>query len=308
MNKKIIYTDKNSRELGRVVRGDFPIRIEHERLSEFIKNTIPFHWHPEFEMFSIREGCVICQTNDRILHLKKGDGMFINTNVLHALFPDKGNDCIYNTVVFDASLLGQPGGTIYDSLVTPVLTNTSLESFYFSKNIPWQKEILCSIEEIITLEFENSPCLELEILERMARIWKLFYKNTVNILPQISHSTRDITRMKQAMTFIQNYYQQPITLTDISNSCSLSQSECCRLFKRILHQSPVEYVVSVRVNKSLPLLAEDSLTITEIAGLTGFQSSSYFAETFRKLTGISPSQYRKQIKEKKIDILTSEGV
>ena len=87
-------------------------------------------------------------------------------------------------------------------------------------------------------------------------------------------------------------YFMSISLADIAASANISQSECCRLFRRILHQSPNEYVISCRISKSLGLLAEGRLSMTEIAGLCGFQSSSYFSETFKKVIGMSPRDYK----------------
>ncbi|MCD2491339.1 AraC family transcriptional regulator [Lacrimispora sp. NSJ-141] len=294
MNKRIIFIDKNQRELNRTLSGSFPVCVEHELLSDFIKRTVLHHWHPELEMAAVLQGSVICQINGVSRRLEKGTGIFINTNVLHGYLPDGEQDCIYEAIRFEPSLLGQPGSCIYENQIAPVLSSADLSSVLLSKNTGWQKEFLTAIEEIGNLEQEKSSCLELKILERLARIWQLLYENTMEPALQTPQSAKDIARMKRAITFVQNSCHSTVTLNDIAGSCSLSQSECCRLFKRILHQSPMEYVITCRINKSLPLLAEGTLSITEIAGLTGFQSSSYFTETFRRMTGVTPSQYRKQ--------------
>ena len=75
MQKRIIYTDKNMRELNRTLDGRFPLRVEHERLSDFLHSTAVFHWHPEVEFALVTDGSVICQINDTPCRLTAGDGI-----------------------------------------------------------------------------------------------------------------------------------------------------------------------------------------------------------------------------------------
>jgi AraC-like DNA-binding protein len=58
-------------------------------------------------------------------------------------------------------------------------------------------------------------------------------------------------------------------------------------------QTPVEYLLHYRIQKSLSLLTHGNLTITDIAAACGFNGASYYTEVFRKIMGISPSAYRK---------------
>lgn len=295
MTKRIIYTDKNMRELKFALDGRFPLRIEHERLSDYLHNTVQFHWHSAVEFAYITEGSVICQANDAIYHLKSGNGIFFNINTLHGYLPDGKNDCLYKALIFDPSLLGAPGSFIYEKRIMPILSNPGAFGLPLEPGVNWQGEILSLLKQIISCDLEQVSCRELHNLEHLAKLWRILYENITEKEENFPNSSgRDISRMKQAMLYIQQSYSSLITLDDIAAVCSLSQSECCRLFNRILHQSPMEYVISCRIEKSLPLLAEGRLSITEIAGRTGFQSSSYFAETFKKQTGMTPSAYRKK--------------
>ncbi len=295
MKKRVIYTDKNMRELKCALDGRFPLRIEHERLSDFLHNTAHFHWHPELEFAYVTQGSVICQANDTAYRLEAGNGIFFNTNTLHAyLLPEGEEDCLYKAILFEPSLLGQPESLIYEEYITPVLSNPCISGLFLDKTVYWQKELLSVLEEIALCHLNKPPCAKLRFLELLTRLWRILCENTAAVPEALPYPGKDIARMKQAMTYIQQSYSGVITLDDIAASCSLSQSECCRLFRRILHQSPMEYVISCRIRKSLPLLAGGRLTITEIAGMTGFQSSSYFAETFKKQTGMTPSAYRKE--------------
>jgi AraC-like DNA-binding protein len=93
--------------------------------------------------------------------------------------------------------------------------------------------------------------------------------------------------------YIQKHYAEKITLHDIATAGLMCRSKCCQLFQQTLHQTPFEYLLRYRVQKSLSLLARNNLTITAIALACGFSGASYYTEVFHKIMGISPSAYRK---------------
>jgi len=73
----------------------------------------------------------------------------------------------------------------------------------------------------------------------------------------------------------------------------MCRSKCCHLFQQTLHQTPFEYLLHYRIQKSLSLLADGDLSITAIAAACGCSGASYYTEVFRKIMSISPNAYRK---------------
>jgi AraC-like DNA-binding protein len=71
-------------------------------------------------------------------------------------------------------------------------------------------------------------------------------------------------------------------------------SSCCDIFNQRLHQTPIGFLTSYRLSKSLELLKDSTMSITEAALAVGFSGGSYFTETFRKYYGLTPTEYRKQ--------------
>lgn len=117
---------------------------------------------------------------------------------------------------------------------------------------------------------------------------EIFYYILQNLsaLPELSRQQKkDIARIKTAMTYLEETYARKHTLLDIAQSCMLSRSECSRLFQRILHCSPVDCLIKVRILHSLPLIAAHELSMADIAAKTGFSGGSYFSETFKKSWG-----------------------
>ena len=61
-----------------------------------------------------------------------------------------------------------------------------------------------------------------------------------------------------------------------------------------MNESLFDYLLSYRIEQSLPILLESDHTVTEVSGMTGFSNPCYFTKIFKKQMGISPTDYRKE--------------
>ncbi|WP_078429079.1 helix-turn-helix domain-containing protein [Alkalihalobacterium alkalinitrilicum] len=95
-----------------------------------------------------------------------------------------------------------------------------------------------------------------------------------------------------AIKFIEGNYFEAITLKDVSNLVYLSPSHFSRLFKEVTGLNFVEYLMKFRVDQSKLQLKMSMLPIEVIASNNGFSSAAYFSTTFKKIEGLTPSEYR----------------
>lgn len=105
------------------------------------------------------------------------------------------------------------------------------------------------------------------------------------------------TTIRKIMDEIKEHYTENITLTGLAEKYSISVSYLSELLKEHLQLSFSEYISSKRIQKAKELLADDSLSIEQIAEQTGYNDYFYFTKVFKKNTGISPSKYRKNLLE-----------
>jgi AraC family L-rhamnose operon regulatory protein RhaS len=85
------------------------------------------------------------------------------------------------------------------------------------------------------------------------------------------------------------------SLESMAKHCGMGRSQFNSYCRKLKNRTPMLYLTECRVNKAKRLLEnQKSMNITEIGMECGFQSSQYFATQFRKQTGISPGEYRKQ--------------
>ena len=98
--------------------------------------------------------------------------------------------------------------------------------------------------------------------------------------------------INEVMAFINRHLTEPLTLESIAAEFYLNKDYLGRLFKEHTHATIGHYISVQRANLAQTMLAEGR-TVTEVQELLGFSSYAYFFKFFKKMTGISPSQYRK---------------
>ncbi|MNI54103.1 Regulatory protein SoxS [compost metagenome] len=100
--------------------------------------------------------------------------------------------------------------------------------------------------------------------------------------------------LQKIMLYIDEHYTRPLTLTEVAKEFHFNPSYLSNYFALHNKEGFNEYLNRVRIEKACLLLKENSdLSISEISGVVGYSDHSYFTRVFRKLMGISPSQYRK---------------
>ena len=105
--------------------------------------------------------------------------------------------------------------------------------------------------------------------------------------------------IKNAVKFIQRNFSDNIDITDIAAQVGLSRSHLYRIFIKHLSLSPNEYLTQYRINQACVLLRTSGLSVGEIASSVGFDDQLYFSRVFKKVKGVPPSQYIKEIKDTK---------
>lgn len=99
--------------------------------------------------------------------------------------------------------------------------------------------------------------------------------------------------ISDAAKYISTHYDQPITLDQIAEKFNMSPSYFSRKFKLCTGFGYKEYLITIRILESCALLTNTNMSITEIAVRCGFEDSNYFGDSFKKIKGMSPREFRK---------------
>lgn len=100
--------------------------------------------------------------------------------------------------------------------------------------------------------------------------------------------------MDRLLEYIQDHYADPITLTGVARQFHFNASYLSSYFASYNGEGFSEYLNKIRLEKAMELLLTTELTISEISASVGYSDQSYFTKVFKKQTGISPSQFRRQ--------------
>lgn len=102
-----------------------------------------------------------------------------------------------------------------------------------------------------------------------------------------------IAAIEMARGYINENFAKDISLQEIAASCFISTFHFCRLFKKITSFSPGRYLQDIRLKHAALLLKNTAMPVTDIAWASGFNSTAYFATSFRQQYKMNPVQYRK---------------
>ena len=102
----------------------------------------------------------------------------------------------------------------------------------------------------------------------------------------------DVIALTAMIGYVQKNYSNKILLKDISTAGNCCKTKCTELFKKYLTTSPMLYLNQYRLEKSIFLLQNTEMSITEIAYACGFSNTSYYCELFHKNYGTTPGQFR----------------
>ena len=99
----------------------------------------------------------------------------------------------------------------------------------------------------------------------------------------------------RAKTYIREHLQDDITLADIARAACTSSFYICKLFKKTTGLNLMEYISRLRIERTMELLPNPNLRISEIAFEVGFQSLTHFNRVFRQIVGEAPSTHRESL-------------
>lgn len=97
--------------------------------------------------------------------------------------------------------------------------------------------------------------------------------------------------VRKAVAYIMENYQKNITLEDVAEEIGVSAMYAGQIFKKEMGISFKRYLLEVRVEKAKELLRSGNYRIYEVSQMTGYQTTQYFCNVFKKVTGISPSEF-----------------
>jgi len=295
----LINTGNSNRDIGGFYfhfdQKDYTLRFVHSNGSEEAGNrrNRPEHSHALYHIIVIYSGEGTFLLNRKQVAVSPGSIMFISPGQPHSLGVKDGESVTYGEITFE----------FLDGEGIPLHLNISrVLSLIVGIDIS-----IHSLEKTISsnaVSHVNRCLLDLEKLRSFQGKDSYFHISTSSILisclralsghfADVNSENTIISPMEKILAFIRANYQQPLTLTDLSHIGAFTTKYLSRRFKELYGQTPIYFRDSLRIESACELLRGTHYSVGEIAVKCGFTDIYYFSKIFKKRTGKSPGEYRR---------------
>lgn len=273
----------------------FPLGVYLDDFADFENGYICWHWHEEVQVTMIIEGEFTCQVETYEMRLREGDIAFINSGLMHQIRPCRlAQGKLYSFIWRGELIGGTRTSDIYKECIAPVL-NANLPCIRWGSDSSEYDEMMSALKKIVSLYEEKESAYQLKIASLLSQLWfRVFEQVPEGDAAAKSETERDKQRVKAAIQYMQENYQEQLKLDRIAEAAYISRSELCRSFQRTLNMTPMEFLIQYRIRQSTVLLKNRDLRILDIAEMTGFCSPSHFGSYFHKYMGCTPREYRRK--------------
>ncbi|MDO5589953.1 MAG: AraC family transcriptional regulator [Lachnospiraceae bacterium] len=289
-----INIEQNQKEIKKHGSFAFPLHVSLEHIEAYEQGVFLWHWHPEIELTWIISGEIEYRVNDKIYYLREGEGLFGNSQTLHAGCRKDRKPCTYLSITFHPRLLYGYDGSIFQSkYVEPIIEDGSFPALKLERDVDWHQDILRKMQHIQNVVKEQPDDYEMQAQMALLEIWRYLYKDYMQNPHAKTESAVHLERLREMLSYMEQNYSKDINLDDIAAQVNICKSECCRFFKKHMNMTILEYLMSLRIQKSIPLLKKGK-SVAETAGLVGFASPAYFGQIFKRYMHCTPKSIQKE--------------
>lgn len=279
---------------------------------------VKHHWHDEAEILYFSGGAFRLEINMESFPIRSECFYFVNPGELHGIFSETSECHWEDAVVFSPGILGlDSGDEVQIRLIKPIQNKellfprciTSQHPIFYmlqSAFVDIMRAFGQSTEEAFAgqetahAHLEDSSLVTENLTSQMyARSSLMYILATLSAYGLFTATERNFDRrvesIKTALTFIKDNYQNKIYISDLAGQVNLNEQYFCRLFRKAIGYSPIEYLNEYRIKQAKRLLEETDLQVTEVCLECGFNHLGNFLQEFRKHTGTTPLQYRKHM-------------
>lgn len=252
------------------------------------------HRHDFLEISYVGEGSGTHYIGDQALQVHQGDIFLIPVGVSHVFRPAAASDSrppiVYNCLMAVESirplLQSFPGGAELATLLDEPDWQQYRDAFG-----EFRRLFLKLYDAYTTKRSGWNTELHLAVLEL------LLYLHRYRDEPSSTGQEPISPGMEMALHIIHNRFHSPITLKEAAELSALGERQFHRKFKSRTGMTFIEYVQSARIDEACRLLRTTDRKVADIASSVGYQDITFFNRLFRKKTGLSPREYRKETRQ-----------
>jgi AraC-like DNA-binding protein len=277
----------------------FHARLYYNQVSPG-KRAYIAHSHPAMEIGYFNNCHGTFTLKDKQYSIEPGDIFIFRSNEQHHVTEIQGDDDIVSMGFhFFPDLFWSHSNDTFDAKYTKIFSvkNNSFEN-RLERNSPVTAQIR-HLLDLICEEFDTQnqdyglmiKSYLIAILVLVIRQYDL--ENTDVMDTNVNVTGENLRRIQNVMDYIDQHITDDLTLKELSAVANMSTSYFSQLFKELNGFSAWDYIISKRVDQAQKRLISSTDSIYSIALQSGFNNTTNFYKAFKKITGVSPSTYRK---------------
>lgn len=264
---------------------DYPFQVHRTKLDDGLQ-LYP-HVHSEIEITSVTKGQGIFCVNGEEYSVKEGDILLIPPDYIHLAYSVDECEASFFSIVFSPDCFNLDN-RIYTAYFKPFISHEISIPTLWTGEVTDYTQIKSLSDQIDELYFGGGS--ELVCQARLLELWSLFYKRReVLDTEKVSYGNR----LKESIDFMHENFGNHILIGEVAGLAHMSEGHFSRVFREYMKLSPIEYLLNLRIRESIRLLSATDMPIGEISLNCGFNDFSYFGKQFKKETGMTPREYRR---------------
>lgn len=223
--------------------------------------------------------------DDKVLQYKKGSFVCIEPGIELTVNPLES----VGTVKFISISINKD---FFENIASDIVDMKNIK--FMDRDNAYSNQLLSLIEMLIKeiIAYGERCPLMVDSIETQIVI-QILRDSMPNYLIHRRNNNSNNEYIDKSIKYMEEYYGSNINIKEICDTIFISPCHFQRIFKKNMNQTPYNYLMRLRVNKAKEKLINDESNIEEIARICGFLSISHFSTVFKRLEGISPTEYRK---------------
>jgi AraC-like DNA-binding protein len=266
-----------------------------------------WHFHPEIEILYVQEGYGTRYVGDSICSFYPGDLVIIGSNTPHVwtsasdfLNPENKLSSRAICIQFAEDFLGTSSSGIPELQIMNEFLNKAKRGVQFIKKT--HNLLVRHIRQLPSRRGMDKLLGLLTILDIMSTSGDVKYLSSHDYTPSLINS-EDKYRMEIIYQYVIQKFPDKIHLEEIASLVNLTPPSFCRFFKTRTTKVFSAFVNEVRVGNACKMLIENKHNISHVCYLSGFNYLSNFNRQFKKIKGVTPSEYQRKYKNHNFDVM-----
>jgi AraC-like DNA-binding protein len=258
-------------------------------------DKINWHYHNYYEISFITEGTGRRIVADSIETFHPGDLVFIGRNLPHVWIADKAKFALSNRNLEMVYLQFSSSMLFPQLLSTPEFANVKRALELSERGIQIVDQTQNEVSEIML----QLPYLkDIERLIHFYKLMDIIGRSSTHIpLASDEYIRKRFSTGNKRIEAIHEYfmgnYRNEVNLDELSALVNMAKGSLCRFFKENSGLTLFEYLNLIKIEFACKMLLSHDLSITEVCYDSGFNNLNHFNKQFKKITGLTPSAYKK---------------